>query len=132
MPDNVAYTPEQALAAIARLRVLATLLDDKYRIPFTRIRFGIDPVLGLIPGVGDVLSGLLSAYIVYEAARIGVPKATIVRMIANVLIDVGMGAIPILGDVADVAFKANRRNMELMELDALEARITPSPGRKRV
>lgn len=101
--------------AVARLSRLAHLLDSAIRIPGTGIRFGADSIVGLAPGIGDALTGLLAAYIVVEAARLGVPKRKLLRMAANVGLDATVGAIPILGDLFDVAFKANRRNLRIIE-----------------
>ena len=97
------------------LRALASGLDDAFSIPGTGIRFGWDSIIGLAPGAGDVVTALLAAYIVAEAAKLGVPKRTLLRMAANVGVDLGIGAIPLLGDLFDLAFKANRKNMKLLE-----------------
>ena len=96
------------------LDLLAHALDDWFRIPGTSIRFGLEGIVGLIPGVGDVLHGVASSVIVLAAWLRGVPYITLVRMLVNLLLDVGIGAIPFLGDVFDIAFKANRRNYALM------------------
>lgn len=100
---------------LARVRTLTKLLDSAGRVPGTGIRFGLDPVLGLIPGLGDVAGAALSAYMVMLAGRAGASRATIVRMIANVAVDAVGGTVPILGDAFDVAFKANTRNLALLE-----------------
>lgn len=76
---------------------------------------GADSLVGLIPGLGDVMGGALSAYIIVEAARLGVPRHVLVRMVANLGVDMAVGSVPVLGDLFDVAFKANRRNMNLVE-----------------
>jgi len=94
---------------------LSGLLDSKYRIPGTPIRFGWDSILGLIPGVGDAASLLPSGYLIFKARRLGARKRTIGRMAINTGLDVVIGAIPILGDIFDLAFKANNRNINLLK-----------------
>jgi len=96
------------------LDLLSHLLDDWFRIPGTSFRFGLDGIVGLIPGVGDLLGGLASTIIVVAAWFRGVPTVTVARMVANVAIEVFVGAIPFLGDVFDIAWKANRRNYKLL------------------
>jgi len=78
-------------------------------------RFGLDSVIGLIPGVGDLSTAAISAYLVYEAKQLGVPKRTLARMLANVGFDFAVGSVPLLGDILDFAFKSNRRNVKLLE-----------------
>jgi hypothetical protein len=99
---------------IARIEWLATLLDARFGIPFTKLRFGADSLIGLAPGVGDVVTTALALYIVYEAHRLGVPKAVLVRMLGNVAVDGLVGAVPVAGDVFDVMFRANRRNVRIL------------------
>jgi uncharacterized protein DUF4112 len=99
---------------VERLDRLATLLDTVLVIPGTKIRFGADAIIGLVPGIGDVVTTALSAYIVYEAHRLGAPQHVIMRMIANVAFDSVVTAVPVAGSVADVFFRANRRNMRLL------------------
>ncbi len=106
---------------IERLDKLATLLDSQFRIPGTSIRFGWDSLLGLIPGVGDTATLLPSAYLVYRAHKLGARKRSMFRMIVNVGIDYVVGAIPFLGDIFDLVFKANRRNLAILR-DELERR----------
>ena len=96
------------------LDLLAHLLDDWFRIPGTSIRFGLDGIIGLIPGLGDVLAGLASCILIVAAWFRGVPYVALVRMIVNLGLDVVIGAIPLLGDAFDIAWKANRRNYALM------------------
>ncbi len=96
------------------LDLLSHLLDDAFRIPGTRIRFGIDGIVGLIPAIGDVLSGLASCILIFAAWVRGVPYITLARMTANLALDVVIGAIPFLGDAFDIAWKANRRNYKLL------------------
>lgn len=100
---------------LSRARGLARLLDSAIRIPGTNIRFGADAVLGLIPGMGDAAGAGLAGYMILVAARLGAPPSVIVRMLGNVLIDMVGGAVPILGDLFDVGFKANLRNVTLLE-----------------
>ena len=97
------------------LDLLSHVLDDWFRIPGTSFRFGIDGIVGLIPGIGDILGGLASSVIVLAAWFRGVPYVTIARMVANVGIEVAVGLIPFFGDWFDVAWKANRRNYALLE-----------------
>ncbi|HEX6307139.1 MAG TPA: DUF4112 domain-containing protein [Longimicrobiales bacterium] len=100
---------------VAGVRRLAWLLDDIIRIPGTNLRFGIDPLLGLLPGGGDLAGGVLSGYIILAAARLGAPPSVLVRMGANVMVDAIVGSIPLLGDLFDAGYKANRRNARLLE-----------------
>jgi hypothetical protein len=98
-----------------RLHRIAWVLDDLVRVPGTSRRFGLDPVLGLIPLGGDIAGGALSAYIVFAAARLGAPSSVILRMGWNIVIDTLLGAVPLLGDLFDASWKANRRNVALLE-----------------
>ena len=107
-------TPDAA-RRLARLRRMAWLLDGAARLPGTRFRFGLNSVIGLVPGGGDVVLAGLSLMIVWEARRLGAPPALLARMIANVGIEAAGGAVPILGDLFDMAFKANLRNLALLE-----------------
>jgi hypothetical protein len=97
------------------LHRIEILLDEAFRIPFTRIRFGIDGIIGLVPGLGDVLAGLLSLVIPIAAWIRGVPYITLLRMGVNLGIGVLVGSIPILGDAFDIGWKANRRNYLLLQ-----------------
>lgn len=96
------------------IEALTRLLDDRFRIPGTSIRFGLDGLIGLVPGVGDAATTAAALYVVWRARSLGVPKAVLARMVANLLADMALGAVPLLGDVFDVAFKANRRNLDLL------------------
>ena len=97
------------------LQRLEILLDEAFRIPFTRIRFGIDGIIGLVPGLGDVLAGLLSLVIPIAAWIRGVPYITLLRMGVNVGVGVLVGSIPVLGDAFDIGWKPNRRNYLLLQ-----------------
>lgn len=101
-------------ARLAEIEFLARLLDDRFRIPGTSIRFGLDGLVGLIPGLGDASTTVAALFLVYRARQLGVPKVVVARMVANVLADMTIGAIPLLGDIFDIAFKVNRRNLDLM------------------
>ena len=105
----------RSLFADENLDLLAHLLDDWFRVPGTSIRFGLDGIIGLVPGLGDILAGLASCIIVIAAWFRGVPYVTLLRMVVNLGLDVLIGAIPILGDAFDIAWKANRRNYALMK-----------------
>ena len=102
------------LASNEHLDYIAALLDDMFRIPGTKIRFGLDALIGWIPGIGDALAGIASFLIVFAAWRRGVQPVTLVRMIANVLLETTLGAIPVAGDVFHIFWKANRRNYRLL------------------
>lgn len=97
------------------MRVLAKLLDNSISIPGTGWKIGFDPLVGLIPGIGDLIGAVLSGYIILEAARAEVPAYTLVRMLVNVGIDTLVGAIPAVGDVFDAAWKSNTKNVALLE-----------------
>jgi len=104
------------------LELLSHILDDCFRVPGTSIRFGIDGIIGLIPGLGDILTGLASCIIVLAAWFRGVPYITLARMLVNLAIDVIIGAVPFLGDAFDIAWKANRRNYKLLTRHLAEPR----------
>ena len=99
---------------LARLEKLARFMDAAIAIPGTRISLGADAVVGLVPGVGDLLAKIASAYILYEAHRMGLPKHKLLRMGGNVLVDLAFGAVPVAGDVFDVFWRANLRNMKIV------------------
>lgn len=97
-------------AEIERLTRLARLLDSRFRLPFVPVRFGLDTIVGLIPGVGDMATALPALYLIYRGYKLGLPRRTLVAMAANVGLDVSVGSIPVIGDAFDLFFKANRRN----------------------
>jgi hypothetical protein len=103
------------MARLVRLRRLAWLIDGAFKMPGTRFRFGLNSVIGLLPIGGDAVLGAISLYIIYEAARLGVPRHKLARMVANVGIEVLGGSVPILGDLFDMALKANLRNLKIVE-----------------
>ena len=100
---------------LARMRKLAWLLDAALRLPGTRFRFGLNGLLGLPPEFGDVLLVLVSLYFVIEALRLQVPKRLLGRMLVNIAVEFGLGAVPVLGDLLDMVWKANLRNVALLE-----------------
>ena len=100
---------------VTRARALARLLDDLIRVPGTKIGVGLDPVIGLIPGLGDVIGGAMSGYILLVAAKEGVPTSVLTRMLGNIALDSLVGVIPFLGDLFDFGVKSNRRNIDLLE-----------------
>jgi hypothetical protein len=107
--------PERTASTLKRLRRISHVLDNAIPIPGTKFRFGIDPILGLIPGGGDTLAAFFAAYIVWESAMLGLPKEILMKMFYNILFDTFAGSVPIAGDLFDVAWKANARNVALLE-----------------
>ncbi|HVD61367.1 MAG TPA: DUF4112 domain-containing protein [Gemmatimonadaceae bacterium] len=97
------------------LRSLARLLDSAFKIPGTGVRIGADSILGLIPVVGDLTGAALSGYIVLASARLGAPASTLIRMVINIAIDTVVGSVPILGDMFDAGWRANIKNVELLD-----------------
>ncbi|HEX2217429.1 MAG TPA: DUF4112 domain-containing protein [Gemmatimonadales bacterium] len=100
---------------LERLRRLGYLLDNSIRIPGTGFRIGLETIVGLVPGIGDLVGGGFSAWIILQAARLGAPPSLLARMGWNLLVDVVVGAVPLLGDLFDAGFKANMRNLALLE-----------------
>lgn len=132
MPGNVMDDSRRISPAaprvdrLVRIRRLAWWLDQGIRIPGTQIRIGLDPILGLVPGIGDSAGAVLGAVILWEGVRAGVPRLTLVRMAANIVLDTAVGSVPVAGDVFDAAWKSNTRNIDLLERHA----IAPSKARK--
>jgi hypothetical protein len=108
------------------LRRWARIFDSAFRIPGTQITFGIDPILGLVPGLGDLASPILSLFFMWHGVRLGVPRVVLARMAFNVLIDAGVGAIPVVGDLFDFGWKANAWNLALLERHAMPGRRATS------
>lgn len=104
---------------LRRLRWLAELFDDRFRLPGTNKRFGLDGLLGLAPGIGDAATAVVSLYLAAESWRLGLPITTMLRMGINVLVDMIVGALPLLGDLFDFAWRANKKNVRLV-LDHVE------------
>ena len=101
-------------ATLARLDRLSRILDIAFAIPGTKIRFGAEAIIRLVPGIGDLIATGLSTFIIIEAHKLGVPKHILLRMIANVALEGAAGAVPIAGDAFDVMFRSNRRNLALL------------------
>jgi hypothetical protein len=108
------YDAAERRAALDRLDMLATAFDTAFILPGTNVRFGVESLLRLVPGVGDAIASLLSCYLLYEASRLGVPRLLLMRMAANVALEGLVGAVPVAGDAFDVFFRANRRNVALL------------------
>ncbi|MEH1795309.1 DUF4112 domain-containing protein [Nostoc sp.] len=119
MPDSSPrfsmIEPDAKAPTLKRLRQLSRLLDNIVTIPGTKIGFGLDPILGLIPIGGDFLGVMFSSYIILEAARLGVSRATLGKMVFNVIVDGLVGTVPVLGDFFDFAWRANTNNIKLLE-----------------
>ena len=107
--------PQSRAERIARIDALATLLDSAFVIPGTKIRLGLDSLIGLVPGIGDAITTLMALYIVREAHALGAPRLVIAQMLLNVAIDGGFGVVPVVGDMFDAMFRANRRNVALLQ-----------------
>ena len=102
-------------AKLAQARALARLLDRAFRIPGTNITFGLDPLLGLIPGGGDIAGAVFSSWLILLGSRMGLPRHVMVQMITNVAIDTIGGSVPVIGDLFDVAWKSNSKNLAILE-----------------
>jgi hypothetical protein len=112
--ERIARVDSRNEQSVARLEALARLMDGVFAIPGTNIRVGLDAVVGFVPVAGDVVSGVISAYLIWEARQLGAPSWLIARMLTNTLVDTTLGAVPVLGDAFDVMFRANMKNMALL------------------
>ncbi|MDX1625882.1 MAG: DUF4112 domain-containing protein [Wenzhouxiangellaceae bacterium] len=115
--------------ALSRVRQLARLLDSSIRLP-GGYRIGLDGLIGLIPGIGDAAAASISAYIVIQAARMGAPTTTLIRMMGNILLELLVGIVPVLGDLFDFAWKANNRNVALLERNLHRLEADDAAGRR--
>ncbi|MEG3847523.1 DUF4112 domain-containing protein [Microcoleus sp. herbarium19] len=114
--NSSANTPNNShVASLRRLRRISHLLDNAIPIPGTKHRIGLDPILGLIPGGGDLVGSIFAGYVVFKAAQMGVPQETLVKMATNIVFDTVAGTVPVAGDLLDVAWKANVKNIELLD-----------------
>lgn len=102
-------------AAVMRVEALARLMDSAFEIPGTKIRMGLDGIIGLVPVLGDLITSLISSYIIWEAKNLGASRFTLMRMAGNVAIDTVVGIVPVLGDAFDVAFRTNMKNLALLK-----------------
>ena len=114
LPDDVDR------AAVKRMQVVAWALDDAVRVPGTNFKVGIDPIVGVLPVGGDAATAVVSAYLVAESARLGVSREKLAAMLVNIALDAGVGSVPLVGDLFDAGWKANKRNLALA-LDDLAA-----------
>lgn len=120
------YVDSQQTPSIDGLETLAKLMDSIFEIPGTNIRFGLDSIIGLIPGLGDTITSLVSLYILNEAKQRGVSRLTMLRMASNIAVDYVVGSVPVVGDAFDVAWKANQKNVELLKRH-IAANPNPKP-----
>ncbi len=109
------FTETEAASRLNRLRRLAWLIDGAFSLPGTRFRFGLNSIIGMLPVGGDAVLGVISLYIIYEAAQLGLPRSKLARMLANVGVEVLGGSVPVVGDLFDMALKANLRNLAIIE-----------------
>lgn len=116
----------------AEVRALADLLDSRFRIPFTQQRFGVDAIVGLIPGVGDVAGLVASSLVVAEAVRLGARGWTLASMLLRITLDALVGTVPVVGTVFDVVYKASQRNVALLERHTLDAAGARDEARRSV
>ena len=131
-PENRDQPPAQAgEGKRSTSSVVASLMDDFIRIPGTNIRFGLDPILGLFPGLGDMVTSLVGLAIMGEASRRGVSRMALVTMALNILANAAVGSIPVVGDLFSVWFKSNRRNHDLLQ-KALSTEVSPAEREKAV
>ena len=100
---------------LVRLRQLSKNLDESFTIPGTNVKFGMDAILGLVPGGGDLVSGIFSLYILRAAIKMNLPKRAILSMLANIVLDTTIGIIPVAGDIFDIFWKSNKRNMNIID-----------------
>ncbi|BDA74227.1 hypothetical protein RIVM261_043590 [Rivularia sp. IAM M-261] len=103
------------LETLNRIRKFSRLMDTAFGIPGTKFRFGLDPIIGLVPGLGDLISTVVSAYIIYLAMRFNLPQDMLGKMIFNVGLESVVGSVPFIGDIFDAFYKSNIRNLEILE-----------------
>ncbi len=119
-------TQRQYQQALQRLQTFARAMDSKFKVPWLGARVGWDGIIGLIPGVGDLAGLLLSSYVVMEAVRLRIPKSLLGRMLINIFVEFLGGLVPVLGDLFDFYWKANERNVHLLQ-NHIERQLTPPP-----
>lgn len=118
--------------SLARLDALANVMDSAVTIPGTNVVMGLDAVIGLVPVIGDAISSAIGGYIIWEARRLGASKIVIARMAANTTVDTLVGSIPIFGDVFDVAFRSNRKNVALLRRHIEKRGLAGGPDHKTI
>ena len=128
MHGSFKITPGGPEEAVARLEALGRLMDGAFVVPGTNIRLGLDAIIGLVPVAGDVISGVVSSYLIWEARQLGAPRWLIARMMANTLLDTTFGAIPVVGDAFDLLFRANMKNMALLRRHMEKRGLTRTAG----
>ena len=128
MHGSFKITPGGPEESVARLEALGRLMDGAFVLPGTNIRLGLDAIIGLVPVAGDVISGLVSSYLIWEARQLGAPRWLIARMMANTLLDTTVGAIPVVGDAFDLLFRANMKNMALLRRHMAKRGLTRAAG----
>ncbi len=119
-----------SISKLERLRYLSNLWDNALRIPGTKLRVGLESIIGLLPFGGDLIGLLLSCYILFWAIQFKLPKTILLRMVANILIDALVGVVPFFGDLFDTAWKANTRNVNLLEAHLQQPTLSHSANRK--
>lgn len=120
------FARDSAVIRLPDLQRYATILDKAFRIPGTNIRFGLDPIIGLVPFLGDLASPVFAGLLVIEGSRLGIPRIVLIRMVVNALIDAVIGAIPFAGAVGDIFFRANTKNLALLERHAVPGGVPPT------
>ncbi len=113
----------------SKLSRLAWLMDSSIRIPGTQMRFGLDGLIGLIPGVGDIIGAIISSHIISQAAQVGAPKSILMKMAFNVGLDALLGVIPVIGDLSDFIWKANQKNITLLNDYLIDPQKTTAHSR---
>lgn len=111
---------ERFRAVEARIGRVTRVMDDLVAVPGTNQRVGVDPLIGLIPVVGDVVAAAVGGWVILEAARFGIPRVALARMVVNLLVDLGIGAIPLLGDLLDIVSRSNSANLRIFRRHALD------------
>ena len=122
--EGIRTTAPSRAAAVRRMQTVANILDTAFVLPGTKQRIGVDAIVGLVPGLGDVLTTILSSYIIWEARNLGVSRLALARMIGNLGVHAAVGSLPLVGDIFDAFFRVNQRNMRIVR-----AQLERSAGR---
>jgi hypothetical protein len=128
MSGSFKITPGGPEESVARLEAVGRLMDGAFVLPGTNIRLGLDAIIGLVPVAGDVISGIVSSYLIWEARQLGAPRWLIARMMANTFLDTTLGVIPLVGDAFDLMFRANMMNMALLRRHMEKRGLTHTAG----